>query len=40
MFFLIITALLIVPVAVAEHRRGIQPYQRLGRHVGTDCRNG
>jgi hypothetical protein len=36
--FLILVALLIVPVAVADHRRGVQPFDRLGKHVGTDGR--
>ena len=36
MFFLVlIAALLVVPAAVADHRRGVQPFDRLGRHVGT-----
>jgi hypothetical protein len=36
--FLLLIALLTVPVAVADHRRGIRPFDRLGKHMGTDGR--
>jgi hypothetical protein len=38
--FLLMIVLLAVPVAVADRRRGVQPFDRLGRHLGTDGRNG
>ena len=40
MAFLLLIALLAVPIAVVDHRRGVRPYDRLGRHLGTDGRNG
>lgn len=30
MFFLILVMLLIVPVAVADYRRGVRPFDHLG----------
>lgn len=36
--FLVLVALLIVPAAVADHRRGVQPFDRLGKHVGQSDR--
>jgi hypothetical protein len=32
--FLVLVALLTVPVAVADHRRGVQPFDRLGNRDG------
>jgi len=31
MFFLVLVAVPLVALAVADHRRGVQPYDHLGR---------
>jgi hypothetical protein len=30
--FLLLVALLIAPVAIADYRRGVLPFDRLGKH--------
>lgn len=38
MAFLILVALIIVPVAISDWRRGIQPFDRLGKHIDQSNR--
>lgn len=40
MIVLVVVALIIVPVAVSDHRRGVQPFDRLDKHTGRGNRDG